>query len=48
MNMETVGVMLLLLSMRMFLFLLSIHGRESCLKRDPSSIVLIVMLIERS
>ena len=28
MNMETVGVLLLLLSMRMFLFLLSIHGRE--------------------
>ena len=28
MNMETVGVVLLLLSMRMFLFLLSIHGRE--------------------
>ena len=32
MNMETVGVVLLLLSMRMFLFLLSIHGRESYFK----------------
>ena len=47
MNMETVGVLLLLVNMRMFLFLLSIHRRESYLKRDPSSIVLIAILIER-
>ena len=44
MNMKTVGVMMLLLYMRMFLFLLSIHERESYFKRDPSSIVLIVCL----
>ena len=47
MNIETVGVMLLLLNMRIFLFLLSIHERESYLKTDLSSIVLIAMPIER-
>ena len=47
MNMETVGVVLLLLNILMFLFLLSIHGRESYLKTDLSSIVLIAMPIER-
>ena len=47
MNKDTIGVMMLLLYMRMFLFLLFIHGRESYFKRDPSSIVLIAMLIER-
>ena len=46
MNMETVGMLLLLLNMRMFLFLLSIHGRESYFKRDLSSIVPIAMPIK--
>ena len=43
MNIETVGVVLLLLNMRMLMFLLSIDERDSYLKRDPSSIVLITM-----